>query len=157
MLEFDGTLLIIIISFVIFIFVMQKIFYAPVTEVRNERRNYIDKNLEFAQKARNESVRLTKDYEIAVSKAKIEASNIVSASTLSAGKEKTKILEDTSKIVNNKINQEKEMVLKDKNNAIETLKPQIISLAHFISAKILGEEVPMSGTTQEMINNVVNR
>ena len=34
MLELNGTLLIIAISFIIFLLIMQKIFYAPMTEVR---------------------------------------------------------------------------------------------------------------------------
>lgn len=43
LLTINGTLIVIIVSFIIFIILMQKIFYGPITEIRNKRNEYLKK------------------------------------------------------------------------------------------------------------------
>ncbi|OGI22044.1 MAG: hypothetical protein A2287_09695 [Candidatus Melainabacteria bacterium RIFOXYA12_FULL_32_12] len=158
MLEIDGTLIVVIISFLAFMVIMQKIFYAPMTEIRQDRNNYINDNLEKARITREESGNIVKDYENTITQARIKANNIVFDSTSSANKDKSQVIGDTMNEVNNQVQIGRESILNDKNNAREALKPQIISLAHSISAKVLGEEVPLSaGLTEEMIDKALNR
>ncbi|EKE03891.1 MAG: hypothetical protein ACD_20C00134G0018 [uncultured bacterium] len=157
MLEINGTLIIVFISFLVFMVIMQKVFYAPIAEVRQERKNYIDKKLEHARSNREESDNITKDYESKITKARAKANNIVFEHTSLANNEKAKVIENTVNEVNNQVKAEREGILNDKSIARKALEPQIISLAHSISAKILGEEVSLSGITEEMINKSLNR
>ena len=144
MLEIDGTLLVIFISFMVFMFIMQKIFYAPISEVRKARQNYIDTNKEMAASAKTESETVIKEYNDKITQARINANNVVSTLTTKANKEKTDILEEHSKKIAEETKFSREGIEKDKIETKEALKPQILSLAHFISSKILGEEIPIS-------------
>lgn len=157
MLDINGTLIIVFVSFLVFMVIMQKIFYAPMTEIRKERRNYVDGNLNQAKATREEAENILKDYDNKITQARIKANNIVFEHTSSANKDKAKVIENTINEVSNQIKDERESIINDKSVAKEALKAEIISLAHSISAKILGEEVSLSGNTEEMINRSINR
>ena len=78
-------------------------------------------------------------------------------STSEANQDKSGILEKHSEKISEETNSAREDIAKDKVNAGETLKPQIISLAHLISSKVLGEEIPISGISIEMIDKLISR
>ena len=44
MLELDGTLLVAIISFIIFAFIMNEVLYKPIIKILEERKAFIDNN-----------------------------------------------------------------------------------------------------------------
>ena len=48
--EFNGTFLVTIISFVLFVFVMNKILYEPINNIVAQRREFVDENLRTAEK-----------------------------------------------------------------------------------------------------------
>jgi len=157
MLELNGTLLVVAISFIVFLLIMQKIFYAPMTEVRGERARYIENNNNLATKSIEETENLTKNYNVKIATARTNANKAVIKATDQANKKKQSKLEESSQLVSVQIDSARENILKDKNNAIDTLKPQIISLAQSISSKVLGEEIPLSGVSPEMIDRAMNR
>ncbi|MDD3013404.1 MAG: F0F1 ATP synthase subunit B [Candidatus Gastranaerophilales bacterium] len=156
LLQLDGTLIIMAISFIIFMFIMQKIFYSPMTEVRKERDNYIDETRNKARHSKEQAAILEAEYESKINQARTTANNIVFKSTSAATKEKTAIIEQKTQNLTEQVNQAKENILKDKNAAQDALKMQVSSLAQNISTKILGEEIPISGITEEMINKHMN-
>jgi len=156
LLQLDGTLILMAISFIIFMFIMQKIFYSPMTEVRKERDNYINETRNKARQTKEQSAILEAEYAGKISEARSTANNIVLKSTSAASNEKAAVLDQKKQEINEQIRLAKENILKDKNAAQEALKLQVSSLAQSISAKILGEEIPISGITPEMINKHMN-
>jgi F-type H+-transporting ATPase subunit b len=156
LLQLDGTLILMAISFIIFMVIMQKIFYAPMTEVRKERDNYIEDTRNKARRAREQAALMQAEYDSKISQAKTTASGIVSKSTSTADNEKKAILEQKNQKLNEQINLAKKNILKDKNAAQEALKLQVSSLAQSISTKILGEEIPITGISEEIINKHMN-
>jgi F-type H+-transporting ATPase subunit b len=156
LLQFDGTLIVIAVSFIIFMFVMQKIFYAPISEVREERDNYINQNVSVAQNTRQEAEDLVSDYNSKIANAKIKASQTVSDRAYSANREKARVLLVNSKEADKKVVSAINEIQNDKNNATNNLRNNVLALAHSISTKILGEEIPISGITQEMIDKEIN-
>ncbi|MFH0702366.1 MAG: hypothetical protein V2B14_02350 [bacterium] len=157
LLQFDDTFIIIVISFVIFMIIMQRIFYAPMLEVQEERKNYIDNNKNSVQKNLDEAQKLKKHYEEKIIQSKIEATNIVSEFTSKATGEKINTLKEVTEKITEKINAEKEKILQEKDNVKEALKPQVASFGNMISAKILGEEISLSGITSEMIEKIMKK
>lgn len=157
MLQFDGTLIVIAVSFLVFMMIMQRIFYRPMQEIRQEREKYINNNRQTAQSALDESVNLQKDYDCKIGQARHKANGIVSESTNKANQEKILIIGDANTKANQELSEAREGISNDKNNAVEALKPQIISLAHGISSKILGEEVSISGISPEMVDRMLGR
>ena len=42
--EFDATFLIAAISFIVFVFIMNKIFYAPILNIMKARQDFVEEN-----------------------------------------------------------------------------------------------------------------
>ena len=157
LLQFDGTIIFMAVSFIIFMVIMQQIFYAPMSQVMEERDNYIKNNLDTAENIREQAANINQEYNDNITQTRIKASNLVADTVAVANKEKTGILDTTSKEVNNQAGLARNEILKDKDNAKAALKSEVLTLAHSISSKILGEEIPISGITQEMIDKELNR
>ena len=61
--EFNATFLISAISFVVFTFIMNAIFYKPLTEIIEEREKFINKTLDDAKNSQNIAQELLKNKE----------------------------------------------------------------------------------------------
>ena len=55
MIEFNGTFLVAMLSFVVFILIMNAIFYNPILGIIRKRENYINSNYEDAKRLKNEA------------------------------------------------------------------------------------------------------
>jgi len=157
LLQLDSTLIVLIISFVSFMFIMQKIFYAPVRELREERKTYIENNKAMVEQIKREAEVVLKDYNSKIISTKLKANKIASNSTSQANNTKSAILQKKTEQVNSRINSYKQYIDHSKNEAKEALKSQVASLAQTISAKVLGEEVAISGITSEVIDRAMGR
>ena len=59
--EFNGTFIVTIITFIIFIVVMNKILYAPILRIMEERKNFIEDNYNEAQHNTSQSEEILKE------------------------------------------------------------------------------------------------
>ena len=53
--EFDATFIFAAVSFIVFVFIMNKIFYAPVLKIMKERQIYVEKNYISAKQTEEET------------------------------------------------------------------------------------------------------
>ena len=155
LLTINGTLVVIIASFIIFVFLMQKIFYGPITEIRRKRSDYIKKRKAEADEASFEAEKLNQGYQENLKEARKKASEKTMELLNDANNEKNKILEEKTQIISEYLNEQKQIIQNDKNQAIETLKMQVIDYAYNISSKILGEEVSMAGLSPEIVDKAL--
>ena len=61
--EFNGTFFAAIISFLAFVFVMNKMLYEPVRRIVNERNNFISNNYELADKNNQKADELSAEHD----------------------------------------------------------------------------------------------
>ena len=61
--EFNATFLATIISFIVFVILMNKILYAPILNIMEERKNFIDGNYKSAEENNAKSQKLTQEKE----------------------------------------------------------------------------------------------
>lgn len=156
LLQFDGTFILIVISFVIFMFAMQAVFYGPMMKVRQERQAYIDNKKQSADNSLEEADMLKKRHESKIKDARITASQEVLKSTNQASKEKSQALEKVNADISVKISQSRDKIDKEKYEAKNALKSEVTSLAHLISTRVLGEDIPMVGDSTHLIDNILN-
>lgn len=71
--EFNATFLVTIISFIMFVFLMNKILYAPILNIMEERKNFVDGNYNSANENDAKSEELTHQKEEQLAGAKDEA------------------------------------------------------------------------------------
>ena len=141
----------------LFMILMKNLFFTPMMEVKKERANYIDNNKKLALTARDNAEQMLVDYEKKITQARIEANDTVAKATGIANKHKYTVLQDTANKINEHLNLAREGISRDKNEAIKSLKPQVLSLAQSISTKILGEEISISGVSPDMIDRIISR
>jgi len=156
MLELDGTIIVIAISFIIFTLIMQAIFYKPMTKVRNERSRYIRNNRRYAKFFEAKKYHLIDKKQSQIIKAKQEANEILNKETSQAHKKKAEVVSEALMSSKQKVEGHKNELEQQKNRTKEELKSEISMIASDISSKILGVHIPITGITDELIENVLN-
>jgi len=157
LLTINGTLLVVALSFVIFTIVMQKVFYRPISQIRQKRIKYIKGVKIDAQKAQEEAENLKKEYQEKIIAARKKTSEQTAEAINEANEEKNKILEEKKQDVARFIAEGRQKIQEEKLNTFLSLKENISGYAHDISQKILNENVPLVGVSQEAIDRVINR
>lgn len=154
--EFNATFLVSIISFIVFTWIMNMIFYKPLENVINERQEFIDETTKVARNMSEEADKISADRELRLSKANEDAKQVIN-DNVSKAKEQAKLRTDEAK------KQSSESIVSAKNDlnsqaeqTKELLKGNIKELAESISQKILGEYTPIDTVNNEIVNKVLN-
>ena len=137
--EFNATFLVSVISFIIFVFIMNTIFYKPVGKIISDRENLISDTLNEAQKNREISKKLIEERDKKLVDASIQAKEYLSQEIEKANlksKEEIALAKQTSF---EKIEKEKTNIETDKQNAEKELESHINNLADEIIKKVTKE------------------
>lgn len=144
--EFNATFIVSIISFVVFVLIMNKIFYVPITKIVEEREKKLKENYDDADwynqaaegilKVRNDKLLKTDEKSRSIIADKIETYN---------NKSKKVTTEAAQKSVE-EIKARKEALNIEKQQAEAELKTKTKELAQMISSKVMGLK---AGSAQE--------
>jgi len=138
MLEIDGTLIVAMISFIVFVFIMNAVFYRPIIKIMEERQAFLAKNEETAKIADEESDKISEQKQNELSEARAAATKNVAVNSDKFKKEQKAEIEEFSK--------EQKIITENRKNALseeaEQAKAEISTgvedIANIISSKILG-------------------
>lgn len=137
--EFNGTFLISAISFIVFVFIMNLIFYKPIEKIVNERKNFIDDNFDEAQKNTLNSEKLINDRDKKISEANFKGKNIMDEKTNEAKNTKANLIlkahNDASREIHNNQDELKNAYKTTKDN----LNSQVENLAKEMEEKLFCE------------------
>ncbi len=139
--EFDATFLIAVISFVVFVFIMNKIFYAPILRIMSERQKLVADNFNSARITSEETNKQAQYYDDELEKSRDEARQKVAQKSQELKQERSKIISEFKKELFNNISEEKENLRNSAIDAKEVLKDSVVDIAKEISAKLLGADV----------------
>ena len=139
--DFNATLPLMAIQFILLTVVLTFIFYKPVSKVLDERESYISGNLTQASEKLIKADELYKQYDEQLKTARLsaqekiaqsekEAKDIVAAEITQARKDAATLIEKT----NNELETQKSL-------ALEKLETQVDELSQLIKEKLLGKEV----------------
>jgi len=156
LLVINGTFIVIIVSFIIFAALMQKIFYGPIIEIKRKRSEHIKDMKTEATEASLESEKLNKSYQENLKDARKTASEKSAAIINEATDEKIKILNEKKQEVSEYLNEQKQIIQNEEAQAVDALKGQIMDYAYNISKKILGEGHSMEGLNPEIVNKALS-
>ena len=102
--EFNATFLVSAISFLVFVFLMNKIFYAPLENIINEREKLVDDTLNDAKNSRDEAARLLEERESKLTKASEDSKNIINKKVTTSNEEAKKLTLDAKTEAENNLN-----------------------------------------------------
>ncbi len=155
MFEFNATFLIAMISFVVFIIIMNAILYKPILSIIAQRQNYIDDNNSAAQNSKKQALSILDDREQQINNTFAKSKEIVSSRVLKEN-ETAKNLTDKAKAESlNSINAGKAILQKEELETSNALKTNVKELAEKISSKILGENITIDNVDYNYIDKVL--
>ena len=139
--DFNATLPLMAIQFILLTVVLTFLFYKPVSKVIEERESYINGNLNTAAEKLVKASELYTEYEEQLKTARVSAQAIIAASEKEAkdivAVEITQARQDATKLID-QTNKELEA---QKSLALQQLETQVDELSQLIKEKLLGKEV----------------
>lgn len=152
MLQFNATFLVAMFSFIVFIIIMDRILYKPISKIVNERDEFINNNYAEAHETTLKSDNIHKDREEKLVKTKADSRKIISDKVEIAHKEAKEKTEAAMFKSRSEINLAKENLHAQELETQDKLQDSITNLAESITEKLLGERVPIDNA--EIINKV---
>ena len=137
MLTINGTFIFVIISFLIFLFIIKNILFQPITKVIEERDKFYAKNLKTEFESKEKSKALLEEKEAILKETRIEASNIIKQASETAKEKSENTLKEAKKEVLNKIEQNQNQLQKEQINVKFEMKSEISNIVKSIVSKIL--------------------
>lgn len=136
--EFNATFLVSAISFILFVFLMNKIFYAPLEKIIYEREKLVDDTLNEAKKSREMATGLLEERERKLNKAFDDSKKIINDGVLKANKTSKELTSNAKNDSINEINIQKEKLDAQSGKIREELESSSKEIAEQIISKILG-------------------
>ena len=140
MLELDGTLIIAMISFIVFALIMNEVLYKPVLKIIEERKAYIAANTAAEQKAAKETRDYTEKRDYELEESKKEARLTVSEGTVKFKTKQRELIKEFSENQRNMIEAEKQQLQIEAGNAKTVLNNSANELADIITDKVLRKD-----------------
>ena len=153
--EFNGTFLATIITFIVFVFLMNKILYAPVLSVMEERRRVIDGNYQSASNNDTKTEELTNQKEEKLEEAKSDARSKYVDTLDDFKSKKTDLVSDAQKVAQEELETSRANLENLSNETKQGLKNKMTDLANDITEKILGYRSEVKGFDNDVVDRVL--
>ena len=141
LMQIDGTFIFVVISFLVFLFIIKTILYHPITKVIDERDNFYTKNSKMESESKLKSKNLLDEKENTLKQARHKAGELIKNVTSEAkNKSEEKIKEVKQNLLNetelNKTNLENESI-----EAKKEIKGEMNNIVKQIIHKVLNQDV----------------
>ena len=141
LIEINGTIVFIILSFAVFAVMMQRFFYRPLTEIREQRNQHIADLKNEGEEAFNKAEELSREYEDKIRDARKQVFDYTTAALTNANEEKLAILEERKKQVAVFLSTSRRQIHEEKLYSLESLRKKVDNYAGEIFKKVLEEEI----------------
>lgn len=155
--EINATILVSAISFIVFIFIMNKILYKPVLEIMEKRQNYIDANKNEADEHHKKAQQLLVDKDSRVAEAQRTSRDIVASKADAIKEEKSKVLNDTKDSVTSYFSEQKQNLAHQKDEAAANMKYDVADLANRLTTKLMGEGIAFEPVGEQEVEEVMKK
>ncbi len=155
--EFNATFFVTAISFIVFTFIMNKIFYAPLTKVIDEREEFINNAVTEAKDNTNQAENLLKNKEETLNATVEKTRKIITSAAEKANSDGDALTEEAKRQARLKIEDGKSSISKEKEAAQNELKSKVKDLAEIIASKVLQSETRIENVNNELIDRILRR
>lgn len=144
MFELNGTYVIFVVSFLIFMMLLNEVMLKPVGKVLEARKAKIQSDLEAAKAARSKAEASVEHYQQHLSEVRTKAQNVINDAVEKANRHKTVELGRLKDDGRKQLAETKANIAKESSQLLEQLVQQEIGLVSTITEKLLGEPVAMN-------------
>ena len=153
--EFNATFLATIITFIVFVILMNKILYAPILSIMEERRAFIDGNYREAEDNDIRAQGLAEEKEEKLQEAKDEAKEKYTEIVDDFKSQRSDIVADAQNSAKEEIERSKIELENVSNEVKNNLKGSMTDLANDIVEKVIGYRSEVQGFDDEAVNKVL--
>jgi F-type H+-transporting ATPase subunit b len=141
MFEFDATLPLMAVQFLLLAVILNAVFYKPLMKTLDERDEYIRKNKVDARERLSKAQNLVREYEIQISEARRQSQSILEQAQLDAKKINAEKMAEAQREVQAQKEKAAREIEEQKQAAMSSLEQQVDALSRQILEKILGAEL----------------
>lgn len=138
MFEINGTLIIFVVSFIIFMLLFDALFLKPVGEAIEKRASLIKGDVEASKSLRNESDEIVSNYEKHLKQIRSEAQVIINDAVTEAQTNRNAQVGALQEKGRQKIQAARETLEKEKSTLLDGMVDQEIELVKMITTKLIG-------------------
>ena len=153
--EFNGTFFATIISFIVFVFLMNKILYKPILNIMSQRKDFIEENLSSAHNNNEKAESLIKKREEGLNAAKEDAREKYNEVLSGYKNERAEIIQNAQSVNNTELENAYSELENVSNEAKEGLKNRMTDLANDIVEKVLGYRSEIQGFDNDKVNEIL--
>ena len=154
--EFNATFLVSAISFIVFTIVMNKIFYRPLERVMDERQKFIDDAKSDALTSNERAEAILKDRDERLNQSFIKSKKIVADRVNEANTNSAIRTAEAKQKSQEEISFAKSNLNEEAQSATLELKTKVKDLAETISSKILGIDVTLENSDNELVDRMLS-
>ena len=154
--EFNATFLISVISFVLFVIIMNFIFYKPLAKIIYERKNFIDENFDEAKKNNANAQKITEAYYKKINEANSESKAVMETKTQEAKAKRDELILESQKQFSEEILNSQNELKQAFEGSKEVLKTEVVNLTNKMAEKLLGKNAVLNNSDNELINKIMN-
>ncbi len=136
--DFDATLPLVAIQFLLLVAVLNALFYEPVTRAIDGRSDYIRTTQAEAQERLDKVVALTRQYESEINQARLQAQQVIAEAEAAAARIRSEKLAAAQAELQEKLETARVRVEEEKQAALGQLQQQVEAIAAQITQKLLG-------------------
>ena len=152
MLEVNGTVLILLISFLAFIWALDLVFVKPVPRTLEARAAKVQKDLEAAKVSRREAESVLEDYQKLLSKVRGEAQTVINDAVTAAQKARNEEIAGVQAQGRKRIEEARASLAAEKTGLVDQLVDREVELVNLIMSKLIG-----SGHDSSLDRNTVKK
>lgn len=153
--EFNGTFLATIVTFLVFVYVMNKILYAPILRIMEERENFINSNYKTAEENNTKSEALTEERKEKLDNAKDEAREKYLETIEEYKSQKADTVSEAQAVSKENIDNANAELANISNDVKNGLKGYMNDLANDIVEKVIGYRSSAQGFDDAKVDEVL--
>ncbi len=143
-------------NLVILFLILKKFLFEPVKKIKAQRENEIETHYKKAEKARKEADDLKAGWEDKITTADQKADEIISEAVERANERNEIMLYESREKADQIIRKAKADIERDRREARETIKKEIVDVSQVISEQIIGREINMDDH-RDLIDDAIDK
>lgn len=143
-------------NLVILFLILKKFLFEPVKKIKAQRENEIETQYKKAEKARKEADDLKAGWEDKITTADQKADEIISEAVERANERNEIMLYESREKADQIIRRAKADIERDRREARETIKKEIVDVSQVISEQIIGREINMDDH-RDLIDDAIDK
>ena len=143
-------------NLVILFLILKKLLFKPVKKIVEQRQNEIDAEYRKADKAKAEADSIKAEWEGRIATAEEEADKIINEAVERADSRNEVMLYESREKADQIIRKAKADIERDKREARETIKKEIVDVSQTLSEQIIGREINMDDH-RDLIDKAIDK